>query len=168
MTHLYDEISEIINYIKPYDIVQHFVEEGNDKEEIELILHIYFNIEPHMLAYCGVRYGQAEFRDQIIKRDTVCVVTGFNAQECEAAHIVPYNKCRSYGINNGILLSRNVHKLFDDYLWSINPETCKLEIKDSIIGKNYSIEQYSGGIIKLDDITKKQMLYHHNMFLNKK
>ena len=52
---------------------------------------------------------------------------------CEIAHIHPFNECletQKYDPNNVILLGAHLHKIFDKYLWSINPETCKIELSE--------------------------------------
>jgi len=42
---------------------------------------------------------------------------------CEACHIVPFVKsdnANMYNVNNGLLLSANLHELFDKHLISVN------------------------------------------------
>jgi predicted restriction endonuclease len=44
-------------------------------------------------------------------------------------------------INNGLLLCSNLHKTFDKYLWTINPDTLEIEIanyEQNIIGSIYT------------------------------
>ena len=47
---------------------------------------------------------------------------------CEAAHIIPFSKCENFDIDNGLLLNSILHKLFDKYDWSINPNSLCIEI----------------------------------------
>jgi len=36
---------------------------------------------------------------------------------------ISYSICKNFDINNCLLLSSNLHKTFDKYYWSINPNT---------------------------------------------
>ena len=49
---------------------------------------------------------------------------------CEACHIIPFSESNNFDIDNGLLLNSNLHKLFDKYYWSINPETLCIETSD--------------------------------------
>ena len=80
---------------------------------------------------------QQKFRDRLIERDTVCVVSSLAT--FEAAHIVPYSLSARFpevwerhyqrycldpndgidDVRNGLLLSPTLHKLFDSYLFTI-------------------------------------------------
>lgn len=72
-----------------------------------------------------------KFCNNIKKRDVKCVLSGKDIIQCEAAHIVPLNGL--YGqVNfknpellndesNGMLLSKELHILYDKFIWSINP-----------------------------------------------
>ena len=48
-----------------------------------------------------------------------------------------------------------IHKTFDKYLWSIHPETLKIEVSDSI-NKNSSIMQFKGQIVSI----RKESIYY--------
>ena len=47
-------------------------------------------------------------------------------KQLEACHIVPFSEGSPMCIENGLLLTRNLHSTFDDYTWSINPFTLYL------------------------------------------
>jgi len=74
--------------------------------------------------------GQAKFRTGLIERDGVCVVTGTTVDQLlngksllEAAHIKPLSKCRGeeyYTLDNGLLMRKDVHAMFDCALFTIN------------------------------------------------
>ena len=87
------------------------------------------------------RMGQEEFRLGLIERfESKCILT--NSSTFEACHIVPFADLNSMNIDNGLLLNAQHHKLFDDYAWSINPQTLFVEI-------NYSIADSSDMFIKM-------------------
>ena len=59
------------------------------------------------------------------------------------------NEGGDYTESNGLLLTRNLHKLYDDYLWSINPDTLCIEAisnNGEIIG---SVIDYLGKKVNL-------------------
>jgi len=68
----------------------------------------------------------SSFRSRIIHRDRKCIVTGVSNLECDAAHIIPYNICLQYfesaslDENNGILLTKSLHSLFDQHIWTFD------------------------------------------------
>lgn len=112
------------------------------------------------------RLNQKEFREEIINKYQQCVITGETClDELTAAHIVPVSTEENYDIDNGLLLSENLHKTFDKYKWSINPETLKVEIKKEInVG---TIKKYEGKIleIKINWNMKQYLQQHYNKFL---
>jgi superfamily II DNA or RNA helicase/IS1 family transposase len=76
--------------------------------------------------------NQTKFRNNaLIRFDNKCLITETSQTETlEAAHIVSNSDSKtaedSYN-DNAILLRSDLHKLFDKYLFSINPETMKVE-----------------------------------------
>lgn len=97
------------------------------------------------------RYYQKKFSNKIFKRDCKCIVTNKGIDlEFEACHIVPVSEGGDYTESNGLLLSKNLHALYDDYLWSIDPDTLFVDIlcdDEEIVG---TIINYSGKKINLD------------------
>ena len=111
-----------------------------------------------------IRTKQKAFRNMIIDRDKKCIISGFDPKECEAAHIIPYAICKTYERSNGILLNLCLHKLFDDYIFSINPNTFKIEIKNNI--NNLSICNYKDKIVKIPRECINNMMQHYKTFCN--
>ena len=114
-----------------------------------------------------VRIGQSEFRKAVILHyNNKCIVTGTDCiDEIEAAHIMPFSDGGIYSVMNGLPLKSSIHKTFDKYLWSINPNTLCIEIK---MNKNVGeIKQYKGKKIfeKINDELKKNLSYHYNNFI---
>ena len=117
------------------------------------------------------RYYQKKFSKKIFERDVKCIVVGKgNHVEFEACHIVPVSEGGDYTESNGLLLTRNLHKLYDDYLFSIHPETFNIEaisMNEEIIG---SIIDYLGKKVNLnpDFFMEINLKSHWAKFLDKK
>ena len=111
------------------------------------------------------RLHQSKFRQDIILRDKKCIISDADPIECEVAHIIPYSECNSYSISNGILLNACLHKLFDKYLFSINPETSIIHISN--INTDLSINMYKNKYINIDSSYKPNLIIHYNKFLKK-
>lgn len=85
---------------------------------------------------------QTTFRKELLKKfNNKCVVSEINCvDELEAAHLVPFCEDNKLDINNGLILTRNLHATFDKYHWSINPNTLLIEIKEDILKeKNHQL-----------------------------
>ena len=118
------------------------------------------------------REKQGDFRKSLIKKYTCCIISGTRSEyEIEAAHIIPYCEGKyNFYLNNGLLLKSNLHKTFDKFLWSINPDTFCIEVKNissDILGeindyKNKKVQQLDETDIKL----KKNLTNHYNKFIN--
>jgi len=117
------------------------------------------------------RHYRKKFSDIIFKKYNKCIVTnrGINV-ELEACHIVSVSEGGDYTESNGLLLNRNLHKLYDNYIWSINPDTLIIEAisnNEEIIG---SIIDYLGKKVNLipDFFMGINLKSHWDKFLDKK
>ena len=115
---------------------------------------------------------QEEYRTKLINRFDKCIISGMFNDVCEAAHIVPFSESDdqvSFDINNGLLLNRILHKLFDNYEISINPITLNLEILKTC--KNYEFikiyEDKPIKILKNYPDTSNYLHKHYHKFLQK-
>ncbi|PID95825.1 MAG: hypothetical protein CSA85_00330 [Alphaproteobacteria bacterium] len=92
-------------------------------------------------ATIKIRENQRYFRHELFKLyNGKCVISGYSVPEAlEAAHILPHNgdKIRDTP-NNGLLLRSDLHKLFDEGLWSICPKTNKVVLSDKLKKSQYS------------------------------
>ena len=81
-----------------------------------------------------VRPQQAGFRAAVTKAyESRCAITGCGTEEAlEAAHVVPVSEGGGYTPENGILLRRDIHRLFDLDLVAINPEGLVVAVSDQI------------------------------------
>lgn len=116
------------------------------------------------------REHQVKFRKELEDRYKKCIITGRGVHFYEACHIIPF--CESdnknmYDINNGILLSSELHKLFDKHLISINDN--KVVISKEILNNsnNIDISQYNGKQLYLNKETSENLKKHYKIFLEK-
>lgn len=81
------------------------------------------------------REGQGGFKRKLIKKyGCKCMATGKETSDIiEAAHIAPYNKSKNHSPDNGLLLSRDIHKLFDNGKLSFDPDNEYAIVKDPTI-----------------------------------
>lgn len=110
-----------------------------------------------------VRKGQNNFRNTLFKYWRKCSITGCEIKEIiDAAHIYPYRSEKDNNIKNGLLLRTDLHRLFDNYLLSINPESLTVHISEKIKDSHYS----SLNGIKIEDkIGLSKTALNHHWFL---
>lgn len=86
-----------------------------------------------------IRTGQRDFRSALLERyGAVCCVTGCEIERLiEAAHIIPYRGAQTNDQDNGLLLRVDIHRLFDEYLVSIEPEKLFFIVSESIDDPTY-------------------------------
>ena len=59
------------------------------------------------------RLNQEKFRNQIVKRDKKCIVTGKNVpKEYDACHIVQIKDDENYDVNNRLLINKSINAYF--------------------------------------------------------
>lgn len=103
-----------------------------------------------------IRNEQQKFRDEIIERDTKCIISNTISTECQACHIIPVEDGGNYNINNGLLLNACLHITFDKYLWTINPVTLKVVLSKNnraIVGTIYDYNDKKINIVPNEYIT---------------
>lgn len=108
--------------------------------EIRLFFLIKYNVDissnDEFASISVDRIGQDEFRNKLIKRfKGRCILTGALSR-FEACHIISYADSQNMHVDNGLLLYNSYHKLFDDYVWSINPNTLFVEVNYNLIDSN--------------------------------
>jgi len=118
--------------------------------------------EPEQLKQDKNRRQQKDFRNKIIELyKSKCIVTGYDEEECEACHIIPVENGGDYSPYNGLLLNRNIHKLFDKFYWTIDSNTFEIKINPQIENKNLSIKNYKGIILNLPPETADYLKWHN-------
>ena len=113
------------------------------------------------------RLNQTEFRSYMFNKFGCCVITGETCpEELTAAHICPLNVEDNYDVDNGLLLRENLHRTFDKYKWSINPDTLKITINNNEnVGeiRNYNNNKVN---IRMNNMLYDNLLLHYNEFKN--
>lgn len=106
------------------------------------------------------RPEQAAFRSEVMEIfDSRCAITGCTAEDAlEAAHVVPVSEDGGYAPDNGILLRRDIHRLFDLNLVAIDPQCLKVNIADEI-ADDYT--KYAGAAVDLPDGGPKASIFVH-------
>ena len=105
-------------------------------------------------------FGQL-FRENILKQfNNKCPLSGYPGNLCQACHIYEYKDCDKgqdkYSRYNGILLSPNLHLLYDNNYFIINPDNCCIEVLKTIPN---SEQEINGKYIKeLDNYDSKEYL----------
>ena len=152
-----------IHIIKLYE---YFGYEDDKLFEIDLNFFIkLYNLK--LVDEKNTRLHQNIFRSSLIKRDKQCIISKTDCEQCEAAHIIPLSENNNYELDNGILLSSNLHKLFDKYYWSINPETQLVEINKKLInGRSFDCNIYDGYKVNININLKMRsnLINHYNKF----
>ena len=165
-----------MNELEEYLLTNNIVNENNYKqfnydsyEEFKidldfLLSNIYSDIQIINLQTREQRLDQDTFRKELIKKYNRCIISNSIDIECEACHIIPYAICKNFDVDNGLLLSSDLHKTFDKYCWSINPKTLKVEINKNIndCGKIKNYEDTTVNI-KLNNRLYNNLLYHYNV-----
>ena len=166
-----------MNELEEYLLTNNTVNENNYKqfnydsyEEFKidldfLLSNIYSDIHIINFQTREQRLDQDSFRKELIKKYNRCIISNSINIECEACHIIPYSICKNFDIDNGLLLSSDLHKTFDKYCWSINPKTLKVEINKNIndCGKIKNYEDTTVNI-KLNNRLYNNLSYHYNIF----
>jgi len=143
MTILEDFLDNYDNKELSSNIFSRYKEFNYDDDELfqidlEFLLNNIYKIkivEPKIKRMC-----RAEFRQSLFERfNNRCIVTGNDCPlELEACHIISVATNEDYSLENGLLLNTNIHKTFDKYYWSINPDTFQIEILNKSV-KNIKI-----------------------------
>jgi hypothetical protein len=99
------------------------------------------------------RQGQSKFKSLLLLSRKECMVTGAKTISTLAAcHVIPHSVQINYSYENGLLLRKDIHKLYDDKLIGfdakgfihISPKVCK----DDIMYTQYHGKKLNGSICK--------------------
>lgn len=152
-----------------YDIYLELIKSYH-KEDINLIYYHLYKVDyTSCFSIKEQRLKQQEFRMKVINRDKYCILSKSHPDMCEACHIIPYSECDEgniYNINNGILLESGLHKLFDKYEWSINPNKKTVELSPKLLNDNsYGlIKKYHNKKVSLNDNVLINLKDHYEKF----
>ena len=89
----------------------------------------------HTVRQVSVRIGQPAFRAELIRRyGLVCAFTGpAPAEALEACHLYSYAEIGRHHADGGLLLRRDLHRLFDQGLLAVNGDGT-VDVVDSLKG----------------------------------
>ena len=116
------------------------------------------------------RQHQYKFRKELENRYKKCIISKKSVMVCEACHIIPFSEADNkqiYDVNNGLLMSADLHKLFDKYLISINNDK-KLVFAENLLKDNAYKEfrKYNDMVINLNKETMQNMRHHYDKFVD--
>jgi hypothetical protein len=117
--------------------------------DLDLLLQtVYTDVK--IIQDSHVRLLQHEFRKGLIEQYSGKCVVSYNdsLEELEASHIVEVKDGGDSDISNGLLLEANLHKTFDKYLWTINPDTLIIESNPNNVTN--SVKKYIGNKVNIE------------------
>lgn len=142
---------------------------GYDNEDIyiddlEFLLN---NIYPDIKVYDEkeIKLCYTDFKNELITKFQKCIISNSNCLlEIDACEIMTHSK-EEYLLNNGLLLKKNLCATFNKHLWSINPNTLRINIKHNNVGE---IEYYDDTQVEIfiDNELYLNLLEHYNIFLS--
>ncbi|MDP5459602.1 HNH endonuclease [Alishewanella sp. SMS8] len=125
------------------------------------------NVEKkYALVRTQLRVGQTDFRSALISNynGQCCITKCSELAVLDAAHIRPYSGYHSNTLDNGLLLRSDIHKLYDRFLLSIEPESLTVKLSPTVKDKHYLI--LDGIPINLGNIAPSQTFLeeHYSTF----
>ena len=105
----------------------------------------------HRLGVARMRIGQNRFREELLHIfGNRCAMTGTNHPAAlEAAHLYSYSTKGVHHLDGGILLRRDIHRLFDSGLIAIKPTTRKIHISPKLRSLDL-YQELEGQSLKID------------------
>lgn len=162
--------SNIINFLKTNGF-NNISEQNFNKDDLDFIVYA-INDENISKQYQihEKRTKQQIFRNQLIDRYGKCIVTGNHEKRCEACHIIPFSECNQfceYDTDNGILLDAGLHKLFDNYMLSINPQTMHVVISKVYLDSDPNLKKYNEIEVNIDQKSINYIKKHYANYCDK-
>jgi len=117
-----------------------------------------------------VRIGQGAFRRNLLEKfKNCCAITGLSPeQSLEAAHLYSYAGLDRHEEGGGLLLRRDVHRLFDLGLILINPRTLKISVSETLRGFDVYSDLHGMDLrVKIGKNEKKWLKLHWERFAEK-
>jgi hypothetical protein len=177
------------NFVKTDEHLKHYIESNTtlqdeciiknliktfkyNIEEIEFVYSIYFqdrDVDFETIMQKTNNRTDKTFKEDVKNRYNKCIVSDYHKKQCDVAHIKPFSECKSdydrYNPNNGLLLSSDIHKQFDMYLFTIHPETFEIIINEDVEDiEDYSIYQYNKKILNINKSSSSYLKYHYEQF----
>lgn len=85
-------------------------------------------------AFVRVRRGQQAFRDQLLAaQGNLCAFTGpAPPRVLEAGHLYSYAEVGTHHEYGGLMLRRDIHRLFDDGALAVNPDGLRVDVSPEL------------------------------------
>lgn len=85
-------------------------------------------------ALVRVRRGQRQFRAHLLaSQGNSCAFTGAAPERVlEAGHLYSYARLGEHHAHGGLMLRRDIHRLFDDGLLAVDPERLRVDVADEL------------------------------------
>lgn len=145
----------------------------SDKMQVREIMSKYYKVNTFELEYNYYHQGEIReyrnfFREQtLIKYENKCVISGVTRESClEPTFIKPLNKCtekEKSNINNVLLMWVDLQKYFENYDFTISPETHKVVVNNKC--KDYEwLKQYEDVEVSLTEGNIGFLMWHYEKF----
>jgi hypothetical protein len=94
----------------------------------------FFFPQGHQLEIVRVRRGQRQFREHLLAaQGEICAFTGeAPPRVLDAGHLYSYAELGAHHAHGGLLLRRDIHRLFDDGWLAVDPGTLRVDVSDSL------------------------------------
>ena len=83
----------------------------------------------------------------------------------DAAHIYPYRGEKDNDLRNGLLLRTDLHRLFDNHLISVNPDTLQIHVSPLVTDTLYT-ELHGRQVVDKIGLSKEALEYHWLYFIS--
>lgn len=127
-----------------------------------------------------MNHPKSHFSRKVNARDKHCLITGNDAEECDACHLVPdticekLDSCYRYDPRNGILLSKTLHNLFDKFLWTfdifdvvLQDQSCYFKVLIPNNHRQLMINPYAGQRFKLPIECFPFLYVHYQIYISR-
>ena len=135
-----------VAFVTLYDTDSGYFEMGSTPAQTEELTASYArpDVEEDLRRWretqLAIREGQAEFRKELIAAyGGKCAVTGYDLElALDAAHVRRYNGRHTNFVQNGLLLRKDLHKLFDHGVFGIRPSDLRIVINERAKKSKYA------------------------------
>lgn len=85
-------------------------------------------------ALVRVRRGQGRFRERLLEsQGSSCAFTGAAPERVlEAGHLYSYARLGAHFEHGGLMLRRDIHRLFDDGALAVNPDSLRIDVSPTL------------------------------------
>ena len=158
-----DELYKLISnlnsekeYIEKYEELIKIYNTDTDKYKLDLVfydLYEYEYINSNETYEKKIKRIDKKFKKSVTQYYKSCIITKRSLYVCEVAHIYPFADSEledKYNPLNGVLLCRDMHKLFDNKLITINPIDYRLTLSPEILSDDTLVDYIKYNNIILD------------------